>query len=57
LAGLLCHSSTDFGYAVADAHDSGLTARVEKTSTALIHYPAAFTANRDGIVFAKISGE
>ena len=57
LGGLLRHCLTDFGYAVTDADYGRLAARVEKTSTTSIDYPAAFAADGDGIVFAEIPGE
>jgi hypothetical protein len=47
----------DFAYAVANADYSSLAGGVEKTSTALIDYPTAFTADGYGIIFAEISGE
>ncbi len=57
LGGLLRHRLTDFGYAVTDADYGRLAARVEKTSTTLIDYPAAFAADGDGVVLTEISGE
>jgi hypothetical protein len=48
---------TDFADAMANAYDGGLPARVKKTAAVLIDYPAAFTSDGNGIVFAKISGE
>jgi len=57
LCGLIGHLLTDFGYSVTDADNGRLAARVEKTSTSLIDYPAAFAADGDRIVLTEISGE
>jgi hypothetical protein len=57
LRGLLGHGAADFGDAVADADYGGLAAGVEVTTAILIDDPAAVAANRDGILFAKISRE
>jgi hypothetical protein len=57
LYGLLRHRLTDFGYTMTDADYGRLAARVEKTPTTLIDYPATFATDGDGIVFAEIPGE
>lgn len=57
LGGLLGHRLTDFGYAVTDADYGRLAAGVEKPSTTLIDYPAAFAADGNGVVLSEISGE
>ena len=55
LRGLFCHGAADFGDAVADVDDRGLTGRVEKAAATLINNPAAFAADGEGIVYAEIS--
>lgn len=54
---LLGHSAADFGNAVADADDGGLAGGVEVAAAIGGDDPAAFTANGDRIVFAKIAGK
>ena len=54
---LLGHGATDFGDAVADADDGGLAGGVEVAATVGGGDPAAFAANGDGIILAKIAGK
>jgi len=54
---LLGHGATDFGDTVADADDGGLAGGVEVAAAVGGDDPAAFAADGDGVVFAKIAGE
>ncbi len=54
---LLGHGAADFGDTVADADDGGLAGGVEVAAAVGGDDPAAFAADGDGIVFAKIAGE
>jgi len=54
---LLGHGAADFGDAVADADDRGLAGGVEVAAAVGGGDPAAFAADGDGIVFAKIAGK
>jgi len=54
---LFGHGAADFWYAVADADDSGLAGSVEVAAAVGSDDPAAFAANGDGIILAKIAGE
>jgi hypothetical protein len=55
--GLLGHGAADFRDTVADADDSSLTGGVEVATAVGGDDPATFTANSDGIIFAKIAGK
>jgi predicted metalloprotease with PDZ domain len=55
--GLLCHSAADFAHAVADADDSGLARSVEEAAAVGGDDPAAFPADGDRIILAKIAGK
>jgi hypothetical protein len=55
LGGLIRYSAADFGDAVADVDDRGLTGRVEKVAATFVNDPAAFAADGEGIVYAEIS--
>jgi len=54
---LLGHGAADFGDTVADADDRGLAGGVEVAAAVGGDDPAAFAADGDGIVFAKIAGK
>jgi len=55
--GLLGHSAADFANTVTDADDGGLAGGVEVAAAVGGNDPAAFAANGDGIIFAKIAGK
>jgi len=54
---LLGHGAADFGDAVADADDGGLAGGVEVVAAVGGDDPAAFAADGDRIVLAKIAGK
>jgi len=54
---LFGHGAADFGDPVANADDSGLAGGVEEAAAVGGDDPAAFAANGDGIIFAKIAGK
>jgi hypothetical protein len=54
---LFGHGAADFGDTVADTDDGGLAGGVEETAAVGGDDPAAFAANRYGIIFAKIAGK
>ena len=54
---LIGHGAADFGDPVADADDGGLTGGIKVAAAVGIDDPAAFAANGDGIILAKIAGE
>jgi predicted metalloprotease with PDZ domain len=54
---LLGHGAADFGNTVADADDGGLAGGIEVAAAIGGDNPAAFAADGDGVVFAKIAGK
>jgi len=54
---LFGHGTADFGDPVANADDGGLAGGVEVAAAVGGDDPAAFAANGDGIIFAKIAGK
>ena len=54
---LLGHGAADLGDTVADADDGGLAGGIEIAAAVGGDDPAAFTADGDGIIFAKIAGK
>ena len=56
-ARLFGHGAADFGDSVADADDGGLAGGVEVAAAVGGDDPAAFAADGDGIILAKIAGK